>query len=64
MPETTQADIKPQATTGGIRHLGSRLRSYFLWTPLIWLYTIVLGCVSLVVSFFDPTGERQQNIAR
>lgn len=64
MPETTQADIKPQATTGGIRHLGSRLRSYFLWTPLIWLYTIVLGCVSLVVSFFDPSGERQQNIAR
>jgi 1-acyl-sn-glycerol-3-phosphate acyltransferase len=64
VPETTQADIEPQATTGGIRHLGSRLRSYFLWTPLIWLYTIVLGCVSLVVSFFDPTGERQQNIAR
>jgi 1-acyl-sn-glycerol-3-phosphate acyltransferase len=64
VPETSQADIKPQATTGGIRHLGSRLRSYFLWTPLIWLYTIVLGCVSLVVSFFDPSGERQQNIAR
>ena len=64
MPETTQADIKPQATSGGIRHLGSRLRSYFLWTPLIWLYTIVLGLVSLVVSFFDPSGERQQNIAR
>jgi len=64
VPETTQADIKPQATSGGIRHLGSRLRSYFLWTPLIWLYTIVLGLVSLVVSFFDPSGERQQNIAR
>src|SRR6267154_3816921 len=60
----TQADIKPQAITGGIRHLGSRLRSYFLWTPLIWLYTIVLGCVSLVVSFFDPSGERQQKVAR
>ncbi len=64
MPETSQGDIKPQATTGGIRHLGSRLRSYFLWTPLIWLYTIVLGCVSLVVSFFDPSGERQQKVAR
>jgi 1-acyl-sn-glycerol-3-phosphate acyltransferase len=59
-----QADIKPQEVTGGIRHLGSRLRSYFLWTPLVWLYTVVLGCVSLVVSFFDPTGQRQQNIAR
>lgn len=64
MPETTQAETTPQQVTGGIRHLGSRLRSYFVWTPLVWLYTVVLGCVSLVVSFFDPTGERQQNIAR
>ncbi|MGB9123318.1 MAG: lysophospholipid acyltransferase family protein [Candidatus Angelobacter sp.] len=64
MTETTQAEIKPQEGTGGIRHLGSRLRSYFVWTPLVWLYTVVLGCVSLVVSLFDPTGERQQRIAR
>lgn len=64
MPETTQAEIKTPEVTSGIRHLGSRLRSYFVWTPLVWLYTLVLGSVSLVVSFFDPTGERQQNIAR
>jgi 1-acyl-sn-glycerol-3-phosphate acyltransferase len=64
VPEITQTEIKPQETTGGIRHLGSRLRSYFVWTPLVWLYTAILGCVSLVVSFFDPTGERQQNVAR
>ena len=64
MSETTQAEIKPQEVTGGIRHLGSRLRSYFVWTPLVWLYTLVLGCVSLVVSLFDPTGERQQRVAR
>ena len=64
MPETTQADIKPREVTGGIRHLGSRLRAYCVWTPLVWLYTVVLGCVSLVVSLFDPTGERQQKIAR
>ena len=64
MPETTQAEIKLREETGGIRHLGSRLRSYFVWTPLVWLYTVVLGCVSLVVSLFDPTGERQQKIAR
>lgn len=64
MPETTQAEIKPQEATGGIRHLGSRLRSYFVWTPLVWLYTLVLGCISLVVSLFDRTGERQQNVAR
>ncbi|MGZ4859206.1 MAG: lysophospholipid acyltransferase family protein [Candidatus Angelobacter sp.] len=64
MPETTQADIKPQEGTGGVRHMASCLRSYFLWDPLIWLYTIVLGCISLVVSLFDPSGERQQRIAR
>jgi 1-acyl-sn-glycerol-3-phosphate acyltransferase len=62
--ETTRVEIKPREVTGGIRHLGSRLRSYFVWTPLVWLYTLVLGCVSLVVSLFDPTGERQQRIAR
>lgn len=64
MPETTQADIKPQEVTNGVRHFGSRLRSYFVFDPLIWLYTIVLGCVSLVISLFDPSGERQQSIAR
>ena len=64
MAETTETAIKPQEVTGGIRHFGSRLRSYFVWTPLVWLYTAVLGCVSLVVSLFDPTGERQQKIAR
>ena len=64
MPETTQADMKPQEVTAGLGHLGSRLRSYFLFDPLIWLYTIVLGCASLIISLFDPTGERQQNIAR
>jgi 1-acyl-sn-glycerol-3-phosphate acyltransferase len=64
VPEATQADVEPQEVTGGIRHLGSRLRSYFVWTPLVWLYTVVLGCVSLLVSLFDPTGERQQKVAR
>lgn len=64
MSETTRVEIKPREVTGGIRHLGSRLRSYFVWTPLVWLYTLVLGCLSLVVSLFDPTGERQQRVAR
>ena len=62
--ETTETAVKPPEVTGGIRHFGSRLRSYFLWTPLVWLYTLVLGCVSLIVSLFDPTGERQQRVAR
>lgn len=42
----------------------SRLRSYFIFDPLIWLYTIVLGTVSLLSSFFDREGEIQHALAR
>jgi 1-acyl-sn-glycerol-3-phosphate acyltransferase len=42
----------------------SRLRSYFIWDPLIWLYTIVLGALSLLVSFFDKSGRIQHGFAR
>jgi len=49
---------------GGVRHMLSRLVSYFVRTPLIWLYTVFLGTVSLICSFFDRSGEMQHNIAR
>jgi len=42
----------------------SRLRSYFILDPLIWAYTIVLGSVSLMCSFFDGSGRVQHNLAR
>jgi len=42
----------------------SRLRSYFIFDPLIWLYTIVLGVVSLAVSLFDRNGRAQHGLAR
>ncbi len=42
----------------------SRLRSYFVLDPLIWLYTVVLGAVSLLTSLFDPRGRIQHNLAR
>ena len=64
MPETTQTEIKPQEVTGGLRHLLSRLRSYFLWDPLIWIYTIILGCFSLICSLFDRSGGIQHGFAR
>ncbi len=41
----------------------SRLRSYFILDPLIWLYTIVLGSLSLVCSLFDRSGRIQHNLA-
>ena len=31
----------------------SRLRSYLILDPLIWLYTVVFGIASLPVSFFS-----------
>ena len=43
---------------------GSRLRSYFILDPLIWVYTIVLGTISLLSSLFDRGGKIQHNLAR
>lgn len=48
----------------GLRHLLSRLRSYFIFDPLIWFYTIVLGTLSLLSSFFDSEGVLQHKFAR
>jgi 1-acyl-sn-glycerol-3-phosphate acyltransferase len=42
----------------------SRLRSYFFWDPLIWLYTITFGALSLLSSFFDKSGRIQHEFAR
>jgi 1-acyl-sn-glycerol-3-phosphate acyltransferase len=64
VPETAQTEVKTQEVTSGIRHFASRLRSYFLFDPLIWLYTIVLGCISLLCSLFDPSGSIQHGFAR
>ena len=36
----------------------SRLRSYFILDPLIWLYTLVLGLGAIPGGIFDRTGRR------
>jgi 1-acyl-sn-glycerol-3-phosphate acyltransferase len=41
----------------------SRLRSYFIFNPLIWAYTLILGTISLVVSVFDRNGRLQHKLA-
>jgi 1-acyl-sn-glycerol-3-phosphate acyltransferase len=41
----------------------SRLRSYFIYDPLIWAYTLILGCISLLCSFFDRNGRIQHKLA-
>ena len=64
MPDTTQTEVRSQETTSGLPHLLSRLRSYFIFDPLIWLYTIVLGTMSLLCSLFDRSGKIQHVFAR
>ena len=64
MPETIQVQVEPVQEAGGVRHVLSRLRSYFIWDPLIWLYTVVLGALSLTCSLFDRDGGIQHGFAR
>jgi len=42
----------------------SRLRSYLIFDPLIWMYTVVLGLLSIPVSFFGDTERILHNFAR
>ena len=42
----------------------SHLRSYFIFDPLIWLYTLFLGPFSLMAGFFDRDGRIMHWFAR
>ena len=42
----------------------SRLRSYFIYDPLIWLYTIVMGLISVPVSLLGDRERILHNFAR
>lgn len=65
MPQITELQTpEKEQTGGGFRHTLSRLRSYFIFDPLIWLYTIILGAFSLFCSLFDRDGSLQHRIAR
>jgi 1-acyl-sn-glycerol-3-phosphate acyltransferase len=44
--------------------LSTRLASYLVRNPLIYLYTVLLGTFSLFSSFFDRSGRIQHNFAR
>lgn len=62
VPAWSEADRAAQAS---VRHGWlSRLRSYFVLSPLIWLYTIILGTISLICSLFDRDGRIQHDLAR
>jgi len=64
VPEATQVEISQVQELRGLRLWYSRLRSFLVWDPLIWLYTIVFGGLSLLSSFFDKTGGIQHGFAR
>jgi 1-acyl-sn-glycerol-3-phosphate acyltransferase len=42
----------------------SRLHSYLIYDPLIWLYTLVMGIASIPVGFFDRDGRHLHWFAR
>jgi 1-acyl-sn-glycerol-3-phosphate acyltransferase len=40
------------------------MRSILIFTPLVWIYTIILAAISLVCSLFDHSGRVQHKFAR
>jgi 1-acyl-sn-glycerol-3-phosphate acyltransferase len=61
--DATTPVVQPSQPRGW-KHLLSRLRSYFIFDPLIWSYTVILGILSLLSSFFDRNGRIQHGFAR
>jgi 1-acyl-sn-glycerol-3-phosphate acyltransferase len=57
---TTAAPSRPSPHALPGVHYGwlSRLRSYFIYDPLIWLYTLVLGLLAIPGGLFDRSGRR------
>lgn len=64
MAESTQVQVGSVRKESGLRNFFSQLRSYLIYDPLIWFYTIVLGTLSLFSSLFDPSGSIQHGFAR
>ncbi len=58
------SENRPAAGPKNAHGWPSRLRSYFILDPLIWVYTTVLATLSLISSFFDRSGRIQHDFAR
>jgi 1-acyl-sn-glycerol-3-phosphate acyltransferase len=54
-------DAKPAAKNYGLL---SALRSYFIFDPLIWLYTVILGVISIPASLFGDKARILHAFAR
>ena len=55
--QATTGRLSPHAIPGKKYGWGSRLRSYFILDPLIWLITLALGIIALPVGLFDRGGR-------
>jgi 1-acyl-sn-glycerol-3-phosphate acyltransferase len=64
VPDTKLQPVSVTPETTRLPLWLSRLRSFLFWDPLIWFYTIVLGCISLISSLFDREGAFQHGVAR
>jgi 1-acyl-sn-glycerol-3-phosphate acyltransferase len=53
--------VARQSTSHG---WASSLRSYFILAPLIWVFTLFLGTISLIFSLVDRNGRIQHQFAR
>src|ERR1700747_1275009 len=65
--EVPEASAPAQPVTAALsRRHGwlSRLRSYFIFDPLIWMYTVVLGIISIPVSLLGDKGRVLHGFAR
>ena len=60
----TTPSVPTRASRTKAYGLPSRLRSYFFFDPLIWLYTIVFGLVSIPVSLLGDKERILHNFAR
>jgi 1-acyl-sn-glycerol-3-phosphate acyltransferase len=66
-PETPQLAVGASngvSNYAPITNFLSHLRSYFIYDPLIWGYTLFLGVVSLACSPFDRSGRIQHKFAK
>lgn len=68
MENSSVTEVEPRAGTKSKARrnygLASRLRSYFFFDPLIWLYTVAFGAVSIPFGFVDRDGGILHAIAR
>lgn len=53
-----RTDRRPRVISEGSYGWLSRLRSYFIFDPLIWFYTLVMGVLALPGGLFDRSGRR------